>query len=136
MRILALLLLVILGACQTTPKEEVDLKALKNEVFDIHDEVMPEMGNLRRVRRDLMLQADSIKDLDSARAAFLIEASDNLDAANESMMNWMRNFDPNFEGTDEEVLTYLTEKREGIIQVRDDMLESLEAGQKILSEDQ
>lgn len=131
-KFLYLIPLLFILSCQPSGKEQVDLKALKNEVFDIHDEVMPKMGDLRRVRKAIMLQADSIQALDSVGADRLIEASDKLAAANESMMDWMRNFDPDFEGTYEERLQYLNQQKEGIIQVRDDMLSSLEAGEKII----
>ena len=121
-----------LMACQTSNKQEVDLKALKNEVLDIHDDVMPNMGDLRRVRKSLMLRADSIMASDSARAAILLTASDAIDAANEGMMDWMRNFDPNFEGTYEETLNYLNEKKASIEVVRKNMLESKSEGEKVL----
>lgn len=135
MKKILFLLPLLIFACQTPQKEEVDLKALKEEVLDIHDEVMPKMSDLRRTRKGLMLQADSIKSIDSLRASVLLSASNDLDSANESMMNWMRNYEPEFSGTDEEVLKYLTEQKESISTVREKMLEADENGQKILSGD-
>ena len=135
MRTVALITLTILFSCQSSKSGETDLKALKDEVFEIHDEVMPKMGDLRRARKDLMLQADSIKASDSVRAITLIAASDKIAAANESMMDWMRNFDPNFEGSDQEIENYLNEKKASISQVREDMLGSLEEGKNLLKED-
>jgi hypothetical protein len=133
MKTLLLIPFIVLIACQPSAKKEVDLKALKDEVFALHDEVMPKMGDLRRVRKDLMLQADSIQAVDSAQAAILISASDELNAANEGMMNWMRNFNPNFEGTDEETLNYLNEQKASIEEVNKNMKESLSKGEALLS---
>ncbi len=130
-KFLLITITVLCFSCQSN-KGEVDLKALKDEVFEIHDEVMPKMGNLRNVRKSLMLQADSLQAIDSSAAAVLINASDAIAAANEGMMDWMRNFDPNFEGTDEEVLKYLNDQKASITKVRTDMLESLENGEKLL----
>ncbi len=127
-----LLPLLVLLSCQSSKKEEVDLKALKDEVFELHDEVMPLMGDLRRVRKSLMLQVDSIKETDSERAEILTTVSDELNAANEGMMVWMRNFDPNFEGTDEETLKYLTDQKSSIQEVNKNMKESLKKGQELL----
>ncbi len=124
--------LVFILSCQSSNKEEVDLKALKDEVFELHDEVMPLMGDLRRVRKSLMLQVDTIQDTDAERAAILTEASNNLDEANEGMMVWMRNFDPNFEGSDEEVLKYLTDQKSSIEEVNKNMKESLKKGQELM----
>ncbi len=124
--------LLFLLSCQSSKKEEVDLKALKDEVFELHDEVMPLMGDLRRVRKSLMLQVDTIQETDSERAAILTKASEDLNAANEGMMVWMRNFDPNFDGTDEEILKYLTDQKASIQEVNKNMKESLEKGQELL----
>ncbi len=133
-KIITLLTLVLIVSCQPSKDGQVDLKALKDEVFDIHDEVMPKMGDLRRVRKSLMLQADSIQLTDSLRAKTLLEASNRLATANEGMMQWMRDFNPDFEGSYEEELKYLNEQKEGITKVRDDMLSSLADGEKILEE--
>ncbi len=132
MKNLLFLSLLLLLSCQSSKKEEVDLKALKDEVFELHDEVMPLMGDLRRVRKSLMLQVDTIQGTDSERAAILTEASNNLNEANEGMMVWMRNFDPNFEGSDEEVLKYLTDQKASIEEVNKNMKESLKKGQELL----
>ena len=125
---------IVLISCSGAKKDEVDLKALKDEVFEIHDEVMPKMGDLRNARKNLMALADSIQTLDSARAATYIVASNELDAANESMMEWMRNFDPNFEGTDEETLKYLNAQKASIQEVNKRMKESLKKGEELLAE--
>ena len=128
--ILVLLGLILLS-CQTY-SNKIDPKALKNEVFDIHDEVMPKMGDLRRVRKALLLQADSLLKVDSTRASVLKSAADSIAVANDGMMEWMRNFNPDFEGTDEEVINYLNEQKRSITKVRDDMLGTLESGQQLL----
>ncbi len=129
-------MLILFLACQPSKRSEVDLKALKNEILDIHDAVMPQMGELRRTRKSLMLWADSIQNADSLKAVALLLASDKLATANESMMDWMRNFDLDFKGTDEEVLKYLNEQKESIIRVEADMLTCLGSGQKLLEEHQ
>ena len=132
MKNIFLLTLTLLFACQSTKKEEVDLKALKDEVFVLHDEVMPMMGDLRKVRKSLMAQVDSIQAIDPTKAEEFTLTSTDLDAANESMMMWMRNFDPNFEGTDEETLKYLTDQKTSIGEVNTRMKETLKKGQALL----
>lgn len=129
--------LCLLFSCQPAKKEAeeevVDSKTLKDEVFALHDEVMPMMGDLRKVRKSLMSQVDSIQGTDSERTAALIEASEALNVANEGMMVWMRNFDPNFEGTDGEVLKYLTAQKTSIEEVNKNMKETLKKGEELLS---
>ena len=129
MRVLSIAAFILMFSCQPSQKDDkVDLKALKDEVFEIHDEVMPKMGDLRKARKSLLSMADSIQVSDSTRAAELKDLAEKIGAANESMMSWMRNFDPNFEGTYEQELQYLSSQKESISQVNKDMKESLEAG--------
>ncbi|MEM9337295.1 MAG: hypothetical protein AAGA66_01095 [Bacteroidota bacterium] len=134
-RIVSALWVLLLIGCQATTNEKVDLKTLKDEVFDIHDAVMPKMGDLRRVRKDLVLKADSIQEFNQEKAQSLTKASDQIAAANESMMDWMRNFNPDFEGTYQEVLDYLNEQKAGITKVRDDMEAALKEGKEIIEKD-
>ena len=128
-----ILLTAILLACQssTQQKEEVDLDELRKEVLAIHDEVMPKMGTLKRVKNSLLLQADSLGATDSLSTT-LRETADAIAVANENMMAWMRQYEPAFEGTDEEVLRYLQEQKSSIEKVQKDMLESLAKGEELL----
>ena len=107
---------------------EVSLDSLKSEVLSIHDEVMPKMGDLRRARKTLMLWADSLVTIDSTKANMLSTMAEDIANANESMMVWMRAYEPDFEGTDEEVRAYLEAQKESIQKVKDDMESSLANG--------
>ena len=118
---------------ETGTAVEPTIAELKTEVLAVHDEVMPKMGDLRRARKDLMLQADSLIESDPERAALLNAAADALGNANESMMQWMRAYEPEFEGTEEEIREYLLGQKESIQKVKEDMLGSLAAGQEILA---
>ena len=135
MKNLTILVFVILLACQPAKEggeEVVDLKALKDEVFELHDEVMPMIGDLRKARKSLLAQVDSLAVSDTARAATFTQVSDSLNEANEGMMAWMRNFDPNFDGSDEEVLKYLTAQKTSIEEVNKNMKETLKRGEELL----
>jgi hypothetical protein len=79
-----------------------------------------------------MLQADSLVDRDSVRAQLLMAASDEIAAANESMMNWMRNYDPEFDGTEDEQLDYFQKQKRSIEEVKRAMNESLAKGKEVL----
>ena len=125
-----LLFVTLLLACG--PSKQSQIKEIKNQAIEIHDEVMPLMGDLRRVRKDLMLMADSIVTSDSLKASTLGELATDIADANEGMMQWMRSFEPEFEGTDEEVIQYFKDQKASIEKVKADMLESLESGQKAL----
>ena len=122
-----------LWSCQSNNNESAILLR-KDSVMAVHDEVMPKMGELRRTRKDLMLQADSIIGSDSLKATALSEAANEIATANENMMIWMRNYQDDYEGTDEEVLAYLKEQMVAIQKVKDDMEASLAKGKQALVE--
>ncbi|MBC6426157.1 MAG: hypothetical protein GDA51_06750 [Ekhidna sp.] len=129
MKNITLIFILFVFSCQSDKRSEV--AELKNVVIAIHDEVMPKIGELRRIRRDLMLQADSLKMSDSTGAAALLIAADEIASANEGMMDWMRNYDPEFEGSDEEVKAYFEDQKIAIQKVKKNMESSLADGKKV-----
>lgn len=69
-------------------------QALYNQTMDIHDEVMPQMDRLYKLKKSL---TDSIAKTPklSAEAKAAIENRINLlDSANDAMMTWMHQFNP------------------------------------------
>jgi len=102
---------------------------LYKEVMAIHDEVMPLMG-------DLMAMNKKIKSQDSTSQE-ATELSIYLEEANESMMNWMRKFNPNIENmTHEETMNYLEEEKKKIMQVREKMLSGHDKASAFLEAEQ
>lgn len=98
-----------------------------DQVMELHDEVMPKMGDLMKTKKALLAKAAEVES-DSV-AADLKSLAEDIDLANEAMMDWMRNFDPNFEGSEEEIEAYLLKKKKGIEKVAEMMNTSLAAGQ-------
>lgn len=127
-------LIAILVACGGAKEEKDPVSDLKEEVIAVHDEVMPKMGELRKVEKLLRSKADSLSEADSLVANRHVAAADAIEHANEGMMNWMRNFDPNFEGTEEEILKYLDDQKKSIEQVKQKMLQSLDTGKALLEQ--
>ena len=125
----SILLVMLLSSCGANKSQQ--LKVLKDEVMEVHDEVMPKMGDMRKTSKSLMMKAET---MDSSASAELKEIAGEIEAANEFMMEWMRQYEPNLEGTEEELLKYYNEQRAGIQEVKERMLSALEKGQKALSE--
>ena len=126
------ILLVVVSACQSS--QESDVSNLKDEVMAIHDEVMPKMGELRSVRKRLMLKVDSLIEVDSVGASVLGSLAGDIDEASEGMMQWMRAYEPDFEGTDEEVRAYLEAQKISIRKVKEEMESSLTRGLEALDQ--
>ncbi len=122
------LLLFVLSGCGNKPDQ---LESIKKEVMDVHDEVMPKMGELRSVRKSLI---EKSKAADSTAANRLDVLAKNLEVANDQMMSWMNQYEPQFEGTEEEKIKYYKDQNASIQTVKNSMLNALEAGQKALAE--
>ncbi|MEP0985456.1 hypothetical protein [Ekhidna sp.] len=130
MKNLSILLIILLVSCGSSKKEE--LQTLKDEVMAIHDEVMPKIGELRKARKDLLLQADSLMESNPERAAMLTTTADELGDASESMMVWMRQYESEFEGTDDEIKQYLEGQKVAIQEVKEKMNGSLAKGKAVI----
>lgn len=129
--ILPVLVLALTTACTSSKKSE--LTALKDEVMAIHDEVMPKMGELMKTEKMLKKKADSLFLVsDSVTAQTCLDAASEINAANESMMNWMRNYEVDFQGDEDEIMKYLNEQKQGIEKVKEEMLATLEEGKRKL----
>ncbi|RED99432.1 hypothetical protein [Marinoscillum furvescens] len=136
MKYLTVMIVALMAAACSPKKQQTEEKPpadLKTQVMAVHDEVMPKMGELRTTQKELLAMADSSA-TDSVMAAKYQELATQIELANESMMDWMRKFNPNFEGSEEEVKAYLQDQLKGIKKVSDDMNNSLKAGREALED--
>ena len=124
-----------LFSCNNDKKEQ---DQFYKEVMDIHDEVMPQMYPLRKLVKDLKVQADLVLidsiEVDSVRLDLIKEAAVKATKANESMMDWMHQFKQIKEGTPhKEVIKYLLDQKQKISKVREDMLTAKKEAEKYIS---
>jgi len=121
-------LLVVLASCVSNNQEK-ELKQLEQEVIELHDEVMPLMDPLYKIRKGLQ----EMTELDSANIE-LKNAINTIEIAEEAMMDWMRNYDMTFKGNDSaETLQYFSEKKKSIEQVAVDMKLAKKSGEELLN---
>lgn len=104
---------------------------LQNEVIAIHDEVMPLMGQLKSVQESLLERARELAQADSTThtetIAALKETAGDLEEAYNSMFVWMRQFEMDHEGQNEdEVKQYLLEQKVKIEEVNAGIKRALE----------
>ena len=129
------LLSIIISSIFFSCENENKVENKRKEVFAIHDEIMPEMGNLMKLKRETkakihLLDSIGIKtDLDKLNTII-----QKLDEADEAMMEWMRNFkDPTEETSETEALGYLEEELKKIKEVKKKFNSSSEQAAKELS---
>ncbi|MEM6316650.1 MAG: hypothetical protein AAF960_03215 [Bacteroidota bacterium] len=120
-----LLTSIFLTACGEYNSEQ---QQLWDEVMVVHDEVMPKMGELHKLEKQLKKQTST-----EAQQAAITK----IEAAQESMMDWMRNFKPMRKVAKMEhqvAMDYLKEEQKKVAEVKRLMLEGIEVGQGLLSE--
>ncbi len=129
-----LFLLLVLVACNKgaqTPSESVTEDSpnqiLYDQVMDVHDEVMPKMDEIMKLKRELQEEIANTPDMVVERKQQLEKIISNLDSASNSMMDWMHKFNPLPDTVDQEkARAYLEGEMERVKNVKTLMLESIE----------
>jgi len=107
--------------------EEGPNQALYDQVMDVHDEVMPKMDEIMKLKRELQDKIANTPDMVVERKAQLEKMISNLDSASNAMMNWMHEFNPLPDSLDQEkAREYLESEMERIRKVKTLTLESIE----------
>lgn len=105
-------------------------QALYDEVMKVHDEVMPKMNDIYKLKEELKNKIASTPEMVAEKKKEIEETISKLDSASEGMMIWMRNFNPLPDSLGEEqAREYLENEMEKVKKVKDDILEALEKGQ-------
>ncbi len=121
-------------------QEEGPNQALYNQMMDIHDEVMPKMDDVMKLKRELQEQIANSPDMVIERKKELENVISNLDSANNSMMSWMHRiheFNPLADSVDQEkAREYLESEMEEIKKVKELMSESIEKAKSEMKKNQ
>ncbi len=88
---LAFVFLFTLTSCNQLSKEEEKFDALMQEVIDVHDEVMPKMGEMSTLIRSLEAKIDT-----TAQGKKYAKAQQDLKDSYDFMMTWMGDFSNTF----------------------------------------
>jgi len=103
---------ILLVACEEKPKET---DVLYKKVMEVHDEIMPKMGDIMKLKKQLkekLAELDTATEIDRAKIEEIEQAIADLDNSHEEMMGWMRQFNRDFEGmVNEEILKYLNDQK-------------------------
>ena len=123
-------------SCEEKKKEAQDV--LYDQVMEVHDEIMPKMGDIMKYKKQLKSKVDALAEnaeMNSEKISELQQAIAELDNSHEEMMAWMREFNPDFEGlVSEEIMKYLDEQKAKIEQVGKVTYAALNHAEKLLDE--
>src|SRR6186997_2874672 len=92
--ILPVLSLFIIALAWGCGQKSHDNQALYDEVMKVHDEVMPKMDDIYKLKQELKKQISDKPDLVDEKRRTIEATILKLDSASEAMMVWMRNFNP------------------------------------------
>ncbi|MBX2961858.1 MAG: hypothetical protein KF687_05045 [Cyclobacteriaceae bacterium] len=127
--ILSACFIVLITSCNQKKSEQDTNKMLYNQVMDVHDEVMPSIDELIKLKKILQEKIENSPDLVAEKREELEQTIESIEAARRGMMSWMREFRPE-EFTGDELTSYLEEEMKRVQTVKDNMLDALEKGRK------
>jgi hypothetical protein len=119
------------SAATTASGSDPRIDAAYKSVMAVHDEVMPEMGTIHRLRKQLKEKV-AAGITDETLMANTTKMISTLDAADEGMMSWMAEFKMPTSGSFEEQLVYLASEQSKIDQVSKDMRGAIEEAKRML----
>ena len=135
---------LIFGSCNSG----VDTQALRDEVLDIHDEVMPKIGEVMSLRKKVMTKSQELAltdNYDQNEVASLDSLANALEVANKGMMRWMNDWSQNSSSyldqdanpaqgvTDEALIEFLDEEKVRITNVKTDINGAIAEAKKVLN---
>lgn len=131
--ILLISFIIVTTSCSQKKAEEDANKVLYNQVMDIHDEVMPSMDELYRLKKQLTEKIENSPELVDEKRKEIEQTIILIDSASKSMMRWMREFRPE-EYKDVELTKYLESEMKRVKTVKETMQDALAQGREATKE--
>jgi hypothetical protein len=121
--LLCVLFFFALG-CKNANKESET--KLNQDIMVVHNEIMPKMGEINRLKRQLGNYKDMVSEDNAEMKDSLINTILMLAKMEDSMNDWMGNYKyPNPDITHEEMVKYLTGQRDTVKLLSDDIYMSI-----------
>jgi len=112
-------------ACQSSNPKDKELEALHKTVMSIHDDVMPKIGDISKLKKEIEKGANTNEIKNKIMAKRLEQEED-------AMMDWMQQYKkPDFKNY-EEAKAYLLDQKIKIEKVRNGMLEVINDSKKFI----
>jgi hypothetical protein len=119
------------AACDNSDKEAES--KLNQEIMKVHDEVMPKMSELNRMKRQIGAFKDAVPDDNAEMKDSLINAILMLAKTEDNMNDWMGSYKyPNPDIKHEEMMKYLKGKQDTIKQISNEVFMTIAIGNGLL----
>lgn len=121
-------LFMLLVSCDDSQEQ---IKALKKETMDIHDEAMKDLADMNRVSRELKdYMVVALMTPEQSQQFFTVLAD--MKKAEDGMMSWMAEYKDPKGMPGQEAIAYMQDQKQKIAANRDDIRAALEAGKKLI----
>jgi len=139
-----MLLLLVVSGCKTNKSENQEDTSAKNrqeelynEVISIHDEVMSKLQDISALMEELEANITNLEgsSVDDARLTTFRNQMISLDSADESMMNWMRQFSAVYDGWEtDSIIEYLENEKLKIREVGEVVDRTIDRSKDLLNQ--
>ncbi|MBO3699002.1 hypothetical protein [Roseivirga sp. E12] len=117
-----------------------DAKVEEGKILDVHDEVMPKLGEVMNLKRQVLAKATDLAESNPEDEALegLRSLAEELDEARKGMMTWMNDWaktkTPHTSGqsTEEEQKAFFQTEMDRVTKVKDDINSSIAAAKAML----
>ncbi len=107
-------------------------ETLYKEVMDVHNEVMPKMDDIFKIKEALKNKVAATPTMPEEKKKQIETTIVQLDSAGEGMMIWMRQFNPLPDSTGQaEAKAYLEKEMVKVKKVSHDILDAIEKGKSL-----
>ena len=108
-------------------------QVLYDQVMDVHDELMPQMEDLYKLKKELQDKIAATPDMVAEKKGELDQAIATLDSADRLMMDWMHKFRPLPDSVDQEkAREYLESEMEKVKKLKNLFSESIDKAKGIV----
>jgi Mg2+ and Co2+ transporter CorA len=108
-------------------------QALYDQVMDVHDELMPQMEDLYKLKKELQEKIAATPDMVAEKKGELDQAIATLDSADQLMMDWMHKFRPLPDSANQEkAREYLESEMEKVKKLKELFNESIDKAKEIV----
>ena len=136
--ILPVFLLTFLFMSSCGDKKQSAQDVLKDKVMAVHDEIMPKMGDIMKYKKELNAKIKALTEAGAEENTDQIDehkkAVEGLENSHEGMMNWMHQYNSNFEDkVQEELMAYLNDQMMKIEDVAKTTNSALKKAEELLA---
>ncbi len=106
--------------------KKADESKINKEIMAVHEEIMPKMSEINRLKRQLGRYKDLVSEDNAEMKDSLINTILMLSKMEDGMSDWMDHYKyPNPDVTHEEMIKYLTGQRDSVKHLSDDIYMSI-----------